>query len=82
MLIPFPSCWVEAKLFPYPPFPPWLGGMNYFIYVEDGGQAKVDGGRYLGTDPSLLIQLWLRISSIEGLFEGSFERIFVIKSFA
>jgi len=56
--------------------------MNYFIYVDDGGQAKVDGGRYLGTDPSLLIQLWLRISSIEGLFEGSFDRIFVIKSFA
>jgi len=56
--------------------------MNYLIYVDDGGQAKVEGGRYLGTDPSLFIQLWLRISSIEGLFEGSFDRILVIKSFA
>jgi len=32
---------------PVPPF--WLGGKNYLTYIEDGGQAKVEAGKILGT---------------------------------
>ena len=48
----------------------------------EGGHAKVDGGKFRGTDPSLFIQLWLRISSIVGLLDGSLDKIFWIKSLA
>jgi hypothetical protein len=31
---------------------------NYLlVYYEEGGQARVDGGKNLGTEPSLFIQL-------------------------
>lgn len=55
---------------------------NYLIYVYDGGQAKVEGGKSLGTVPSLLIQGCDKISSTDGLLEGSLFNIFITRSFA
>ena len=52
------------------------------MYVEEGGQARVEAGKSLGIVPPWLRNSWLRISSILGLFEGSLFRILVIKSLA
>ena len=50
------------------------------MYVDEGGHANVEAGKSLGIVPPWLINSWFRISSMDGLFEGSLFRIFVIIS--
>ena len=52
--------------------------VNYFKYVAEGGQAKVESGNILGIDASLHKKGEIMISSRVGLFYGSKLRIFVI----
>jgi len=52
------------------------------MYVEDGGQAKVEAGNNLGIVPPWLMNSWLKISSTVGLLDGSLFNIFVIRSLA
>jgi hypothetical protein len=52
------------------------------MYVYDGGQANVLGGKRRGIVPSLFIQGWDKISSTVGLLDGSLLRILEIISLA